>query len=144
ENLSALEVVMTVLHAGGKFDNNTHEVSGGVHGLGVSCVIPLSSLMQVTVHREGKIFELEYRSGAPQYPVREIGTSEITGTTVHFWPDLTIFQETIYKRDILEGRLRELSYLNRRITINITDLRELDEEGKPYYKSFYSEGGIVE
>jgi DNA gyrase subunit B len=98
----------------------------------------------VTVHREGKIFEQEYRCGAPQYPVREIGTSEITGTTVRFWPDRTIFQVVEYNKDILEGRLRELAFLNRKLTINITDLREKDDDGKPYFKSFYSEGGIVE
>ena len=144
ENKSALEIVMTVLHAGGKFDKNTYKVSGGLHGVGVSCVNALSTTLHVTVHREGKIFEQEYNCGIPQYSVREIGTSENTGTTVRFWPDYTIFQETVYKRDILEGRLRELSYLNRKITINITDLREMDEEGKPYSKSFYSEGGIVE
>ena len=144
ENKSALEIVMTVLHAGGKFDKNTYKVSGGLHGVGVSCVNALSTTLHVTVHREGKIFEQEYKCGIPQYSVREIGTSEITGTTVRFWPDATIFQETVYKRDILEGRLRELSYLNRKITINITDLREMDEEGKPYSKSYYSEGGIVE
>jgi len=144
ENRSALEVVMTVLHAGGKFDKNTYKVSGGLHGVGVSCVNALSTTLHITVHREGKIFEQEYKQGFPQYPVREIGTSEITGTTIRFWPDDTILQETVYKREILEGRLRELSYLNRRIAINITDLREMDEEGKPYLKSFYSEGGIVE
>ncbi len=144
ENRSALEVVMTVLHAGGKFDKNTYKVSGGLHGVGVSCVNALSTVLQVTVEREGKIFEQEYRAGIPQYAVREIGVSQKTGTTVHFWPDATIFQETIYKKEILEGRLRELSYLNRRISINLTDLRELDEEGKPYFKNFYSEGGIVE
>ncbi|MDB5249457.1 MAG: gyrase subunit [Segetibacter sp.] len=144
ENRSALEVVMTVLHAGGKFDKNTYKVSGGLHGVGVSCVNALSTLLHVTVHREGKIFEQEYRCGAPQYPVREIGTSETTGTTVRFWPDNTIFQILEYSRDILEGRLRELSFLNRKISINITDLREKDEEGKPYFKNFYSEGGIVE
>lgn len=144
ENRSALEVVMTVLHAGGKFDKNTYKVSGGLHGVGVSCVNALSTKLHVTVHREGKIFEQEYHTGVPEYAVREIGTSDITGTTVRFWPDASIFQETLYRRDILEGRLRELSYLNRKIAINITDLRELDEEGKPYSKSFYSEGGIVE
>jgi DNA gyrase subunit B len=98
----------------------------------------------VNVHREGKIFEQEYKIGVPQYAVREAGTSDKTGTYVHFWPDLTIFQESVYKREILEGRLRELSFLNRRISITLTDLRELDETGVPYSKEFYSEGGIVE
>ena len=144
EKRSALEVVMTVLHAGGKFDKNTYKVSGGLHGVGVSCVNALSSLLLVTVEREGRIFEQEYRMGIPQYAVREIGFSDKTGTTVHFWPDATIFQETVFKREILEGRLRELSYLNRRINIIITDLRELDEAGVAYSKNFYSEGGIVE
>ena len=144
EKRSALEVVMTVLHAGGKFDKNTYKVSGGLHGVGVSCVNALSKKLLVTVEREGKIFEQEYAIGAPQYAVREIGTSEKTGTRVHFWPDLTIFQESVYKREILEGRLRELSYLNKRISITLTDLRELDETGTAYTKNFYSEGGIVE
>ncbi len=144
EKRSALEVVMTVLHAGGKFDKNTYKVSGGLHGVGVSCVNALSKKLLVTVEREGKIFEQEYAIGAPQYAVREIGTSEKTGTRVHFWPDLTIFQESVYKREILESRLRELSYLNKRININITDLREKDETENFYTKNFYSEGGIVE
>ena len=144
EKKSALEVVMTVLHAGGKFDKNTYKVSGGLHGVGVSCVNALSTTLHVTVHREGKIFEQEYKIGVPQYPVREIGESSITGTHVRFWPDATIFQETVYKKDILEGRLRELSYLNKRISITLTDLREKDEEGNVYSKTFYSEGGIVE
>ncbi|RYF96071.1 MAG: DNA topoisomerase IV subunit B, partial [Chitinophagaceae bacterium] len=144
EKRSALEVVMTVLHAGGKFDKNTYKVSGGLHGVGVSCVNALSSLLQVTVQREGKIFEQEYRIGVPQYPVREIGVSDITGTTVHFWPDTSIFIVSVYKKDILEGRLRELSFLNRGIAITLNDLREKDEEGNIYTKKFYSEGGIVE
>ncbi len=144
EKRSALEVVMTVLHAGGKFDKNTYKVSGGLHGVGVSCVNALSKKLLVTVEREGKIFEQEYAIGAPQYAVREIGISEKTGTRVHFWPDLTIFQESVYKREILEGRLRELSYLNKRINITITDHRELDEAGVAYQNNFYSEGGIVE
>ncbi|MEY4054513.1 MAG: hypothetical protein RL034_1431 [Bacteroidota bacterium] len=144
EKRSALEVVMTVLHAGGKFDKNTYKVSGGLHGVGVSCVNALSTTLLVTVHREGKIFEQEYKIGVPQYAVREIGESAITGTKVHFWPDATIFQETVYKKDILEGRLRELSFLNKRISISLTDLRELDENGAPYVNKFYSEGGIIE
>ncbi len=144
EKRSALEVVMTVLHAGGKFDKNTYKVSGGLHGVGVSCVNALSSKLIVNVHREGKIFEQEYRTGIPQYAVRETGVSEKTGTFVHFWPDYTIFQESIYHRDILEGRLRELCFLNRRINITLTDLRERDEAGVAYSKNFYSEGGIVE
>lgn len=144
EKRSALEVVMTVLHAGGKFDKNTYKVSGGLHGVGVSCVNALSTKLLVTVQREGKIFEQEYKIGAPQYAVREIGLSDITGTKVHFWPDHSIFQETVYKKEILEGRLRELAYLNRRISITLTDLREKDEEGNNYTNHFYSEGGIVE
>ncbi len=144
EKRSALEVVMTVLHAGGKFDKNTYKVSGGLHGVGVSCVNALSTKLLVTVQREGKIFEQEYKIGAPQYAVREIGVSDVTGTKVHFWPDHSIFQETVYKKEILEGRLRELAYLNRKISITLTDLREKDEEGNNYTNHFYSEGGIVE
>jgi DNA gyrase subunit B len=144
EQKSALEIVMTVLHAGGKFDKDTYKVSGGLHGVGVSCVNALSTTLHVTVHREGKIFEQEYKIGVPQYAVREIGTSDKTGTHVHFWPDATIFQETVYRKEILEGRLRELSYLNKRISITLTDLRDLDAEGNAYSKNFYSEGGIVE
>jgi DNA gyrase subunit B len=144
EKKSALEVVMTVLHAGGKFDKNTYKVSGGLHGVGVSCVNALSTKLLVTVQREGKIFEQEYCIGVPQYAVRETGLSDKTGTHVHFWPDASIFQETTYKKEILEGRLRELSYLNKRIHITLTDLRELGEEGQPYVNTFYSEGGIIE
>jgi DNA gyrase subunit B len=144
EGVSALQVVMTVLHAGGKFDKNTYKVSGGLHGVGVSCVNALSSTLHVTVNREGKIFEQEYHTGIPAYPVREIGVTDKTGTTVHFWPDMTIFQTGIYNREILEGRLRELAFLNKRISITITDLREKDEDGSNYSKNFYSEGGIVE
>lgn len=144
ENRSALEVVMTVLHAGGKFDKDSYKVSGGLHGVGVSCVNALSSHLHVTVEREGKIFEQEYQKGFPQYPVREIGKSDRTGTTVQFWPDTTIFIVSEYNKEILEGRLRELAFLNRKITIVLNDLREKDDEGKTYTKTFYSEGGIVE
>jgi DNA gyrase subunit B len=144
EKRSALEVVMTVLHAGGKFDKGSYKVSGGLHGVGVSCVNALSSKLHVTVQREGKIFEQEYHIGIPQYPVREIGASSMTGTHTHFWPDLTIFTASVFKIDILEGRLRELAYLNRGIRITLTDLREKDDNGNSYIKIFYSEGGIVE
>jgi DNA gyrase subunit B len=144
EKKSALELVMTILHAGGKFDKNTYKVSGGLHGVGVSCVNALSSDLHVTVYREGKIFEQEYKIGVPQYPVREIGISDKTGTTVHFWPDTSIFNQTVYKKDILEGRLRELAYLNRGVRITLKDMREKEEDGNPYTKTFYSEGGIVE
>ena len=144
ENRSALEVVMTVLHAGGKFDKGSYKVSGGLHGVGVSCVNALSTKLLVTVHREGKIFEQEYATGIPQYSVREIGTSDKTGTRVQFWPDGSIFTTTLYVKDILEGRLKELAYLNRKITIVLNDMREIDEKGAYYTKTFYSEGGIVE
>jgi len=144
EKKSALEIVMTVLHAGGKFDKDTYKVSGGLHGVGVSCVNALSKDLHVTVRREGKIFEQEYKIGIPQYSVREIGVSDTTGTTIHFWPDNTIFNVTVYKKDILESRLRELSYLNRGIRINLTDLREKNDDGTTYSKDFYSEGGITE
>jgi DNA gyrase subunit B len=144
EKRSALEVVMTVLHAGGKFDKDTYKVSGGLHGVGVSCVNALSTKLHVTVNREGKVYEQEYAIGVPQYPVREIGATEKRGTRVHFWPDTSIFIVSVYNREILEGRLRELSYLNRGIRIILTDLRERDENGEPQSTSFYSEGGIVE
>lgn len=144
EGRSALEVVMTVLHAGGKFDKDSYKVSGGLHGVGVSCVNALSKVLHVTVFREGKIFEQEYRIGAPQYPVREIGVSGKRGTTVHFWPDDSIFITLEYNKDILEGRLRELSFLNKGLNITLNDLREKDEEGTTYTKVFFSEGGIVE
>ncbi|HEX5154732.1 MAG TPA: DNA topoisomerase (ATP-hydrolyzing) subunit B [Parafilimonas sp.] len=144
EKRSALEVVMTVLHAGGKFNKDTYKVSGGLHGVGVSCVNALSTKLHVTVDRDGKKFEQEYHIGIPQYAVREIGISDKTGTKIHFWPDHSIFQTTTYNRDILEARLRELSYLNKRIRISLTDLREQDDNGNYYSKVFFSEGGIIE
>ena len=144
EKKSALEVVMTVLHAGGKFDKDTYKVSGGLHGVGVSCVNALSTKFHVTVNREGKIFEQEYAKGIPQYSVREIGESNKTGTEIQFWPDTSIFIVSVYNREILEGSLRELSFLNKKITIILNDLREKDEDGNTYTKTFYSEGGIVE
>ena len=144
EGRSALEVVMTVLHAGGKFDKGSYKVSGGLHGVGVSCVNALSKKLHVTVNREGKQFEQEYKIGIPQYSVREIGKSDTTGTRVHFWPDESIFITTTYNKEILEGRLRELAYLNRGVKITLDDLREKEEDGSTYTKNFYSEGGIVE
>lgn len=144
QGVSALQVAMTILHAGGKFDKGSYKVSGGLHGVGVSCVNALSTRMHTTVWREGKIFEQEYKIGIPQYDVRAIGETDKRGTRQHFWPDNTIFITTEYKRDILEGRLRELAYLNRGIKIVLTDLREKDESGNNISKIFYSEGGIVE
>jgi DNA gyrase subunit B len=144
EGRSALEVVMTVLHAGGKFDKDSYKVSGGLHGVGVSCVNALSTRLHVTVFREGKIFEQEYRIGVPQFPVREIGVSDKRGTLVHFWPDHTIFITQEYVKDILEGRLRELGFLNKGLSITLNDLREKDDDGTTYTKTFFSEGGIVE
>ncbi|MBO9152599.1 DNA topoisomerase (ATP-hydrolyzing) subunit B [Chitinophaga sp. GCM10012297] len=144
EKRSALEVVMTVLHAGGKFDKNTYKVSGGLHGVGVSCVNALSDPLHVIVHRDGKIFEQAYKMGHPQYSVREIGDSDITGTITHFKPDTTIFTETTYNRETLAGRLRELAFLNRKIRITLTDEREKDENGNAFSEVFYSEGGIIE
>ena len=144
EKKSALEVVMTVLHAGGKFDKDTYKVSGGLHGVGVSCVNALSTHLRVEVHREGKIFEQEYSIGKPLYPVREIGTSDRTGTMVHFKPDDSIFIVSEYKYETVANRIRELSFLNKGITLTLTDLRDLDEDGKPRYEEFHSEGGLTE
>ncbi len=145
QGVSALQVAMTILHAGGKFDKGSYKVSGGLHGVGVSCVNALSTRMHTTVWREGKIFEQEYKIGIPQYEVREIGSTEKRGTRQHFWPDSTIFMVTEYKRDILKSRLKELSYLNKGISITLTDLRKKeDENGNTLSETFYSEGGIVE
>lgn len=144
EKRSALEVVMTVLHAGGKFDKDTYKVSGGLHGVGVSCVNALSNYLHVTVKREGKIFEQEYSCGAPKYAVREIGVTDDSGTTVVFTPDNTIFTVSEYKYEILAARLRELSYLNRGVRIHLIDEREIDEHGQFNRDTFYSEGGIKE
>lgn len=144
EKKSALEVVMTVLHAGGKFDKDTYKVSGGLHGVGVSCVNALSINLRAEVHRDGKIFEQEYSQGVPKYDVREIGTTDITGTRVTFKPDAEIFENREYNFTTLENRLRELAYLNKGINISITDKREKDEEGNFISSSFISEGGLKE
>ena len=144
EKRSALEVVMTVLHAGGKFDKDTYKVSGGLHGVGVSCVNALSTDLKVNVFREGKIFQQEYKIGVPQYPVKEVGIADHTGTTVTFKPDESIFTVTEYKYETVAGRLRELSFLNAGIKIHLTDLRELDEKEEPRNDLFFSEGGLSE
>ena len=144
EKRSALEVVMTVLHAGGKFDKNTYKVSGGLHGVGVSCVNALSEMLHVTVYREGKIFEQEYERGNPKYSVRVVGNSDRTGTTVQYKPDRQIFSVLEYNYETVASRLRELSFLNPRIRITLKDLREKDEKGEARSDSFFSEGGLRE
>ena len=141
EHKSALEVVMTVLHAGGKFDKGSYKVSGGLHGVGVSCVNALSTRMVSQVYRDGKIYQQEYHIGKPLAPVTIIGETELRGTRQQFWPDGSIFTTTTYKYDILANRMRELAYLNAGITITLTDLRP-DEEGKTRTEKFYSEGGL--
>jgi DNA gyrase subunit B len=144
EKKSALEVVLTVLHAGGKFDKDTYKVSGGLHGVGVSCVNALSIHLRVEIHREGKIFEQEYSEGKPLYPVRVIGDSEKTGTFIHFKPDATIFTVTEYKYETVATRLRELSFLNKGIRITLEDKREEDENGVFRGEEFHSEIGLNE
>jgi DNA gyrase subunit B len=141
---SALEVVMTVLHAGGKFDKDTYKVSGGLHGVGVSCVNALSAHLKVVVEREGKMYAQEYKKGIPQYNVKEIGDSDRTGTIVTFSPDPTIFEEVVYKYETLVIRLREMAYLNKGLTLSLTDERQKDEEGNFKTESFHSEGGLKE
>ncbi len=144
ENRSALEVVMTVLHAGGKFDKDTYKVSGGLHGVGVSCVNALSTHLKVTVHTKGKIFQQEYECGKPMYSVKEIGETDITGTTVWFQPDTSIFIVSEYKFETLQNRMRELSFLNKGIRITLTDERVKNEDGTNLSETFYSEGGLRE
>jgi DNA gyrase subunit B len=144
EKKSALEVVMTVLHAGGKFDKDTYKVSGGLHGVGVSCVNALSTELKATVYREGKIFQQEYNIGKPQYDVKVVGESNETGTEVTFQPDPNIFETTKYNYDTLAARMRELAFLNKGITITLTDHRNKDEEGNHISEKFHSEGGLKE
>jgi DNA gyrase subunit B len=143
EKKSAMEVVMTVLHAGGKFDKDTYKVSGGLHGVGVSCVNALSILMRTTVYREGKIWQQEYSCGKPLYDVKVIGESDKNGTLQYFEPDMTIFTEGVYKFDTIAARMRELSFLNRGIVITVKDERP-DDEGKLREEVFFSEGGLRE
>lgn len=144
EKKSALEVVMTVLHAGGKFDKGSYKVSGGLHGVGVSCVNALSTHMITNVFRNGKIYQQEYACGKPLYPVKEVGTTDITGTRQTFWPDASIFTTTEYKYNILQARMRELAYLNKGITITLTDKREKEEDGSYKQEIFHSEEGVKE
>jgi DNA gyrase subunit B len=144
EKRSALEVVMTVLHAGGKFDKDSYKVSGGLHGVGVSCVNALSDHLKVTVRRQGKIYEQEYSIGKPLYPVKEIGVSEETGTEVHFHPDASIFVVSEYNYDTLAARMRELAYLNKGISITLEDRRATNDDGSHPGDVFYSQGGLRE
>ncbi|MFQ5446127.1 MAG: DNA topoisomerase (ATP-hydrolyzing) subunit B [Saprospiraceae bacterium] len=141
---SALEVVMTVLHAGGKFDKDTYKVSGGLHGVGVSCVNALSEKLRAEIHRDGNIYEQEYTRGKPLYEVREIGVTGKRGTFVTFHPDPDIFDSTIYKYETLATRLKELSFLNKGLKLTLTDERELNDKGVPRTEEFYSKGGLKE
>ena len=145
EKKSALEVAMTVLHAGGKFDKGSYKVSGGLHGVGMSCVNALSTHMTTQVFRDGKIYQQEYEIGKPLYSVKEVGVSDITGTRQQFWPDDTIFTETVYDYKILASRLRELAYLNAGLRISLTDRRVVNEEDGSFKSEvFYSEEGLRE
>lgn len=141
---SALEVVMTVLHAGGKFDKDTYKVSGGLHGVGVSCVNALSIMLKAEVHRDGKIFTQEYSKGKPVTEVIEVGTTDKTGTTIHFRPDGEIFENRVYKFETLQTRLRETAFLNKGLTLQLTDEREKDDDGNFITETFHSEGGLKE
>ena len=144
EGKSALEVVLTVLHAGGKFNKGSYKVSGGLHGVGVSCVNALSTSLIAEVHRDGKIHRQTYSKGAPTSELKIVGETYRTGTTITFKPDGEIFTETVYNYEVLAARLRELAYLNKGVSLHLTDLREVDEEGKPLHNHFYSEEGLKE
>lgn len=142
--VSALEVVMTVLHAGGKFDKDTYKVSGGLHGVGVSCVNALSDPLIAEVHQHGKITRQEFRKGKPEYAAKEVGDTTFRGTIITFTPDLSIFTVGEYNYATLANRMRELAFLNKGVTIILEDLRDLDESGKPHSETFHSEGGLKE
>ena len=145
EGVSALEVVMTKIGAGGKFDKDSYKVSGGLHGVGVSCVNALSEHLKATVHRDGEMWEQEYEFGKPLYPAKLIGKTDIKGTVVTFRPDSSIFTQTVeYSYDTLANRMRELSYLNKGIRISITDKRVTDEKGEFQTELFHSEEGLKE
>ncbi len=144
EQKSALEVVLTVLHAGGKFDKGSYKVSGGLHGVGVSCVNALSTYLRAEVRRDGKVYMQEYSCGKPTSELKVIGESDTTGTSVTFRPDGSIFITTVYNYDTLANRLRDLAFLNAGISLTLTDMRQLDEEGNPRREVFYSESGLQE
>ncbi len=144
EHKSALEVVLTVLHAGGKFDKGSYKVSGGLHGVGVSCVNALSTFLRAEVRRNGKIYAQEYSCGKPTTELMVVGESDSTGTTVTFKPDGSIFTTTVYDYNTLANRLRDLAFLNAGITLHLSDKRELDAEGKPRRETFYSKNGLKE
>jgi DNA gyrase subunit B len=144
QGVSALQVVMTVLHAGGKFDKDTYKVSGGLHGVGVSCVNALSVHLKAEVHRDGKIFVQEYSKGQPLYDVKVVGETNYRGTIITFKPDAEIFTVTEYNYTTLANRMRELAFLNKGIRITLSDERKTDENGKAYSETFYSEGGLKE
>jgi DNA gyrase subunit B len=143
-NKSALEVVLTVLHAGGKFDKDTYKVSGGLHGVGVSCVNALSIDLRAEIHREGKIFVQEYSQGKPLYDVKVVGESDRTGTTIRFKPDAEIFEDLVYRYDTLANRFREMAFLNSGLFLNLTDERETMDDGSFRKDNFFSEGGLRE
>ena len=144
EHKSALEVVLTVLHAGGKFDKGSYKVSGGLHGVGVSCVNALSTFLRAEVRRNGKVYAQEYSCGKPTTGLEIVGESDKTGTTVTFKPDDSIFTTTVYDYNTLANRLRDLAFLNAGITLHLTDRRQLDAEGKPRKETFYSSAGLRE
>ena len=142
EHKSALEVVLTVLHAGGKFDKGSYKVSGGLHGVGVSCVNALSTYLRAEVRRNGKVYAQEFSCGKPTSQLMTVGESDTTGTTIIFKPDGDIFTTTVYNYDTLANRLRDLAFLNAGIVLHLIDMRQLDSEGKPRSETFFSRDGL--